>query len=145
MLDANCLLDTVPEAARYMEYRFDVIHVSVMFSAIVMTMDPSASPHRRHHGGAGHGNNSKFQGTWYCASAAGRSMIPLSRAAASLAHWSRLSSQRFPKCCLNVISLHLSTVVHCVTCTQLCGFLLSVGLHSFPHNRQSRLKTKSLH
>ena len=44
MLDTNCLLDTMPEAARYMAYSADVVHVSVMFSAIVVTTDLSASP-----------------------------------------------------------------------------------------------------
>ena len=60
MLDANCLLDTVPETARYKEYSSDVGHVSVMFSAIVVTTDLSASSTAPSWGGGGHGNNSKF-------------------------------------------------------------------------------------
>ena len=42
-LDTNCLFDTVPEAARYMEYSSNIVHVSVAFSAIVETTDLSVS------------------------------------------------------------------------------------------------------
>ncbi|KAG1649878.1 hypothetical protein GQR58_028592 [Nymphon striatum] len=43
MLDRNGLLVTVPEAAIYMEYSSVVVHVSTMFSDIVVTTDLSAS------------------------------------------------------------------------------------------------------
>ena len=115
---------------QYMEYRSDLVHVSLIFSAIVVTTDLSASPTGAIVEGRDTGTtrNILYQGAWYCASGAGRSMTRLSRAATSLVNRSCLSPQRFSKCCLNVISLPLSTVVHCLTCVG--SYCLSAYTHS---------------
>ena len=34
MLDINCLMDTVPEALRYLEYSSEAVHVSDILSVI---------------------------------------------------------------------------------------------------------------